>query len=209
MENIDHIFYINLDKRQDRRVEIDAELSKQFSHISGIPEKIERFAGIEAPPKKGIVGCTQSHLEVLKLAKERGYTNVLIFEDDFVFEMSPKEFETGVQAFFDLNIEYDVLMFAYNLEQSADTQYPFLKKALAAATASCYLVNNTMYDPLINMYTNAIPLLDTTMYHWLYANDQIWKQLQPQSNWYCFNPRAGRQRPGYSDNSDTYMDFDH
>ena len=68
---IEHIFYINLDKRTDRKEQFTQEMEK-------MNWKAERFPGYYYEPPKGIVGCTKSHLEVLKLAKEREYANVLI-----------------------------------------------------------------------------------------------------------------------------------
>ena len=75
-EKIDGIFYINLDHRTDRRAEIEGELSR-------FDLKFERFPAIAH--KIGGVGCGTSHLEVIKLAKKRGYKNVVIFEDDIEF----------------------------------------------------------------------------------------------------------------------------
>lgn len=75
--NIDKIIYINLNKRIDRRTDIEKDLN-DFNL------EYERFEAIETPGF-GILGCGQSHLAVLKLAKERGYKNILIFEDDFTF----------------------------------------------------------------------------------------------------------------------------
>ena len=69
-----------MDKREDRRVEIESELANY-----GFTEKSERFRAIETPGF-GILGCGKSHLEVFKLARERKYKNVLIFEDDVYFE---------------------------------------------------------------------------------------------------------------------------
>ena len=57
-----------------------------------------------------------------------------------------------------------------------------------------------MYDNLIDLYENATSLLEKTRQHWLYANDQVWKKLQPNSKWYCFTERLGLQRPGINDN---------
>jgi hypothetical protein len=54
----------------------------------------------------------------------------------------------------------------------------------------------------------AIDLLSKTKMHWLYANDQYWKLLQPQNNWYCFVVRIGKQRPGINDNGHVYVDYD-
>ena len=149
-----------------------------------------------------------SHLYAIKLAKERNYKNVIILEDDFQFTISKEDFENQLQTFFNHNIEYDVCMISYNIQQYEKTSYPFLIKVLEAQTASGYIVHHSFYDKIIQLYSWAIPLLHDTREHWHYANDQCWKRLQPNSNWYSIVPRCGRQRPGYSDNSQNYEDYD-
>lgn len=199
--NIDKIIYINLDHRTDRKDEIEGELEK-FNLL----EKSERYSAI-CVKEQGILGCTMSHLEVFKLAKARQYINVLILEDDFQFLISKEEFEDQLTEFFDSNIEYNVCMISYNLIQSEVTPYPFLLKVKEAQTASGYIVHHTMYDRLIELYEEAVPKLRETQFHWIYANDQIWKRLQPSSDWYCFKNRFGKQRDGYSDNSQKYENY--
>jgi len=200
-ENIDRIIYINLDKRTDRLEQIQSELK-----VFNLEDKAERFSAIYHP--LGIVGCGKSHLSVLKLAKERKYKNVLILEDDFYFVVSKDEFETNLKLFFENVKEYDVCMFSYHANHSKASEYTFLLRLLDGQTASGYLVNQKYYDTLINLYEEAIPLLETTGQHWIYANDQIWKQLQVVDTWYCFKNRLGKQRHGFSDNSQTYMEYD-
>lgn len=198
-QNIDHIFYINLAKRTDRRQEIENELNT-FG-LNG-----ERFNAISHI--QGIVGCGYSHLAVLKLAKERNYKNVLILEDDFEFLVSKEDFEHELTQFFDNKIKYDVCFLAYNLIQSSDDpEYPFLKRVIESQTASAYLVNSCYYDTLIELYELNIPLLEQTGKHWIYANDQIWKSLQKIDIWYLFTKRLGKQRPGYSDNTEKFEDY--
>jgi len=126
--NIDKIIYINLDKRIDRRTDIEKELND-----FGL--EYERFQAIETPGF-GILGCGQSHLAVLKLAKERGYKNILIFEDDFTFLVSKEEFENELNKFFDLNIDYNVCMLSYNINKSEETKHDFLLKSIEIITAS-------------------------------------------------------------------------
>lgn len=201
-KNINKIFYINLDKREDRKEEIETELiTYELIDIS------ERIQAVETPGQ-GILGCTISHLSAIKLAKERNYKNILILEDDFQFTVSKEEFENQLQTFFENQIPYDVCMISYNIRQSAPTEYPFLTKVLEAQTASGYIIHHTFYDKMIELYEWAIPLLKDTKEHWHYANDQCWKRLQPESNWYCLTIRCGRQRPGYSDNSEQFQDHD-
>jgi GR25 family glycosyltransferase involved in LPS biosynthesis len=199
---ITNIFYINLDKRQDRKEEIELELKNY-----GLFDNSERIQAIETPGQ-GILGCTMSHLNAIKLAKERSYENILILEDDFQFTISKEEFENQLQTFFESNIQYDVCMISYNIQQSQPTEYSFLTKVLEAQTASGYIIHHTFYDKMIELYEWAIPLLDQTKAHWVYANDQCWKRLQREANWFSLTSRCGRQRPGYSDNSEQFEDHD-
>jgi len=199
-QHIPKIFYINLDKRTDRREEIEKEL-EQFNLL----DKAERFQAFYTPDQ-GILGCTQSHLAVIKLAKERNYPQVLILEDDFYFVVSKDEFENELNQFFNVNIPFDICMISYHLQQSQPTPYIFIQKVIEGQTASGYIVHNSFYDKIINLYEEAIPLLQQTGEHWNYANDQVWKRLQPNSNWYALTTRCGRQRPGFSDNSGQYQE---
>jgi glycosyl transferase family 25 len=198
-ENIDKIIYINLEKRSDRRKEIEEELNN-----FNLP--FERFEAIETRGF-GILGCGKSHLAVLKLAKERGYKNILILEDDFTFTVSKEKFENKLSHFFSENIDYDVCMISYYLNNYVDSKYDFLYKVLDGQTASGYIVNEKYYDKLIDLYEYAMPLLETTREHWNYANDQIWKKLQPNDNWYSFIEKIGKQRASYSDNSESFQDY--
>ncbi len=199
MDNIEHIFYINLDKRKDRRTEIESELKK-------VELDAERFSAIYYPPPKGIVGCTKSHLSVILLAKERKYKNVLILEDDLVFLKTRKELDAMISMLYEKKPNFDVCLLAYHLHKGeVDKEHPFLIKAEYAATASAYIINEHYYDKLIDLYVDCIPKLDQTMQHWKYANDQAWKVLQAKDNWYCFADRLGRQRDGFSDNANRML----
>lgn len=201
MDHIERIMYINLNRRTDRREEIEQELNSM-----GLMEKSIRFEAIDRPGK-GIVGCIYSHLGCLKYAREQNWKNVLILEDDFTFIVDKETFENRLTEFFDTGISYDVCMLSYVLQQSRPTEYPFLSKVVEAQTASGYIVHQKFYDTLIDLYELFTPILDETMQHWLYANDQIWKKLQPTSEWYCLD-RCGKQCPGYSDNAQCYFDYD-
>ena len=79
-EFIEHVVYINLEHRKDRRENIEKELSIFSS------EKVQRFDAIHEP-KRGHLGCSKSHIEVLKLAIKFGWKNYLVVEDDAVFNL--------------------------------------------------------------------------------------------------------------------------
>jgi glycosyl transferase family 25 len=193
MENL-QIYVINLDHRKDRLEEITKELDNL---------KFKRFPAIKTSP--GMIGCGLSHLAVLKEARELGLKEVLIFEDDFTFSESKEHCWKTVEEFLK-NETYDVVMLAYALNSSKPYK-PGLLKVLDAQTASAYIVNNRFYDTLINLFEEAMPLLQSTRKHWLYANDQVWKKLQPGANWFAFEPRMGYQRKSFSDNTQSVTDY--
>lgn len=233
---IDHIFYINLEKRTDRKEHIENILQKyNLFDIS------ERYIAIETP-HSGIIGCSQSHLNVLKLARERNYNNVLILEDDFEFIVSLRELEIKIQSLFENYPDYDVCMLSHIIQKSCDIpekdecvskiidhdviyqkendndrtlsrkkiqhkRPEFIKKVLDGQTASGYLVNSDFIDVLINLYEWSCPLLLNTNHHWLYANDMVWKGLQPDNKWYFFTPPLGKQIDGYSDNKQCFASY--
>ena len=96
-------------------------------------------------------------------------------------------------------------MISYHIEKGEIcNDYPFLTKVFDAQTASGYIVNKGMYDKLINLYEWSVPLLEENGGHWLYANDIVWKSIQPESNWYCFTERMGIQRGCVNDNTGVY-----
>lgn len=196
---IDKIFYINLDKRTDRRNEIEQELNKME-----LP--YERFPAIHN--SNGIVGCGYSHLAVLKLARDRGYKNVLIFEDDFTFLVEKPELEIYLEKVFNSFNEFDVCFLSYNCNNFEDIPSNiFIKRVTDSQTASGYIVNEKCYSKLISLYEYAIPLLEETGQHWNYANDVCWKSLQKQDMWICFDKKIGKQRPSFSDNSGIFTDY--
>jgi glycosyl transferase family 25 len=195
MEGIDAIVYINLNKREDRR----KEMEEMFSSYGLQAERVE---AIEKKP--GIVGCGYSHLKALKLAQSKKYKNVLILEDDFEFIVPKEELLEEIKKL--KTISYDVVMLSYNIV--ADKPYnTFLRKVIDASTASGYLVHSRFYNNLISLYSKYIPILEKTGKHHMYANDQIWKLLQPTSNWFAFQKRLGKQRPGFSDNTEKFEDY--
>jgi glycosyl transferase family 25 len=197
MDKIEKIVYINLDYRTDRRSEIEGELATMG--LSG-----ERFSAILEKP--GWIGCSRSHLKVLELAKQSGWKNVLILEDDFHFIVDKATFEQELTDFFKLEIPYDVLMLSYNLQEKK----PFndtVCRATNVQTASGYLIHERFYDTLIANWKQALPLLIQTGQHWNYSCDQCWKILQPTSEWFCLNRRIGIQRKGYSDLAERVVDY--
>ena len=182
---IEKVIYINLDKHIEKRYVIENQL-KYFNL------NFKRFPAVNI--LEDGIGCAQSHLAVLKMARDRKYKNVLILEDDILFTVSKEEFNYSISKLFSTIFDFDVCMLAYNLQKAeVYIEYPFLLKNIEAQTASAYLVNHTMYDKLIELYEEANVSLEQTRQHWIYANDQIWKPLQLTHKWYCFTLPLAKQ----------------
>ncbi len=197
---LERVFYINLDHRTDRRSEIESELETM-----GLLSISERFPAIRHETIGG-VGCGRSHIEVLKLAKERGYSQILVLEDDFMLTVDRDVLEKNLTQIADLN--FDVCLLSYNLQNSGESGYTFLKKVVEAQTTSGYIVKCHYYDALIQVFSDAVIGFEQTNYHWIYAIDVAWKVLQARDTWYCFSPRLGKQRPSYSDCGNCVNDSD-
>lgn len=198
-EKIDGIFYINLDHRTDRRAEIEGELNR-------FDLKFERFSAISH--KIGGVGCGTSHLEVIKLAKKRGYKNVVIFEDDIEFIVDKQTFDENMQQLFDSGRNFDVCFMAYNvtLWENIDDS-PNIKRVFSSQTASAYIINSHFFDTLIDLFSYSVNMFARRDEHWLFSIDQSWKQIQPHTDFICFSTRMGKQRAGMSDNTCVFTDY--
>lgn len=197
LRQLDGILFINLDHRADRRASIMHELAL-------MDLEAERFEAVSRPHLPSL-GCAESHLAALKLAKERGWDHTLVLEDDFVFLVDKPALEAQMRRLFDGSLEWDVCMLAYSLQASEGIE-PGVLRVLEAQTASAYVVRRSYLDELIALYEEAVPLLAQTARHWDFANDQVWKRLQRRDRWIAFEPRLGRQAAGYSDNSRSFCD---
>ena len=197
---MDKIIYINLDKRTDRRNQIEQDLAE-----FGLLQNTERFPAIPHP--NGCVGCGYSHLSVLQLAQSNGWKNVLILEDDFHFVVTKKYFDNFIETI--LQQPFDVVMLGYHDENVVEME-PYneiCNRVLESSNACGYLVNSHYYSALIDLFAIYLPMLEKTGQHWNYANDVLWKRLQKLDLWLLANPKIGKQRSGYSDNSNTYVEY--
>lgn len=187
-ENIDKVMYINLDNRTDRKEEIEKELIKNNIVF-------ERFSAIKND--NGALGCSMSHLALIKMAKEKKYKSILIFEDDFEFIINKDEFHQEMDKL--NNTHFDVCLLSYSTTNLYKSDYDFLYKIKDAQTTSGYIVLQHYYDSLISTWEESVKLLKQTGDSSKYTIDQTWKPLQEKDNWVCFKKRIGIQRPGYSD----------
>jgi GR25 family glycosyltransferase involved in LPS biosynthesis len=186
-DNIDCIFYINVDGRTDKQ-----ELMETQLNALGLP--FERFPAIYEPCNG--VGCTKSHLEVHKLAKARGYKNALILEDDFIFNVTKDELESRLERLFHEDTpEFDIC-FLSNTTVSKDEEIlgcDFLRRTIDVYGAEAYIITEKYYDTFIDTYEYAVQQLEATGMHWIYMSDRAWLPLMQNGQWVRFVERFGRQ----------------
>ena len=206
MNHIDKVVYINLQKRQDRRQHIEDLLSKYNIEATRF-EAVEHSSNgsAQSSPLNGLYGCGQSHLAVLKLARDNGWKNVLILEDDILFNKPKEDFEQDIERLFTEGPEFDAFMLDINLQRSESTEQDWLIRVKYAHCAGAYIVQQHYYQKLIDLYEWALPLLLETGAHWIYANDAVWGQLQEVDKWYTFKEQVCRQMSGYSDTKNMHI----
>jgi GR25 family glycosyltransferase involved in LPS biosynthesis len=197
MENIDHVLYINMDNRPDRRQIIESELSR----VGVLPDAATRFPACSYNGCPN-TGCLLSHTNALEMAYNMGYENVLILEDDFVFIDDVKKIREDIGDFFNMvedGFEWDVIMLTTCAAEVSEFTTHKISRISSSGNGAAYLVNRNMMMTLSLLFKQNVDNLYYTKQHWLYQNDILWKLLMPKSKWYMFNHYLGYQKAGYSD----------
>lgn len=170
---IDKIFVINLDRRTDR-------LSKISDALKRLDLPYERFKAIEG----GIKGCAMSHYGVIELAKNRGYKNILVLEDDAIF----------VEDFFDklnkhiIPVNWNMIYLgSSNILKFKNEGEGGIVRIRSCSSAHAIIINESIYDALlaVNDFNGHL--------------DDIYSRIM-EDNWvYTLDPALVIQGHDYSD----------
>jgi GR25 family glycosyltransferase involved in LPS biosynthesis len=207
MNTLDNIVCINLDSREDRW----SECLKEFKNLN-IESLVQRYPAV--PSKIGILGCTMSHVNCIKIAKEKKYKNVLILEDDVVFN-TDIFYDVLIKTFNQLdsnNLKYDMIYLGANLRGHDNKLIDKnLAKIVSAKTTHAYIINSSIYDYIIDAYSK-IDWNDE--YLWNHQNPNrmnidTWyiNNIQKRGNTYGTYPAIADQRPSYSDLTKQHSDY--
>jgi GR25 family glycosyltransferase involved in LPS biosynthesis len=200
MNLLEHVLYINLEERPDRKEHVENE----FKKLGITPE---RFHATRA--KSGAVGCTISHIKALELAKSRDYSQVLICEDDITF-LKPKTFLKNLKKFAECNDgkDFDVLLVSGNNGIPYDQLSDFHIKITNCRTTTGYIVRKHYYDILINNFRTGLQhLIRDSENKREFALDMYWNVLQKSGKWYLLIPVTVVQYPSYSDVENRDVDY--
>jgi glycosyl transferase family 25 len=169
---------INLDRRPERW----QRMKERFAQ-HGITS-VERFAATDGltidipdawPYTAGHYGCLQSHLAVLRLARQNNAANILIFEDDCVFDA---EFGEKFPHFMSqLPDDWHLFFLGGKHFEDPTPVSENIAKAKMTYLAHAYVVNRSIYDVLIELCEQGQRALD-----------DYTAELQKDFNCYCFMP---------------------
>ena len=138
--SIDKVFCISIKQRRDRQIQMEKQmkmLQQSFSFV-----KVEKH-------KDPVRGCLESHKYCIQQAKNKGYKNVLILEDDAIFNM--KLLQTLLSNNIDISVpkDFDMLYLGYTVNDGYKHD-DFLLKILSAQCLHAYIVNEKIYDEVLD-----------------------------------------------------------
>jgi len=195
LTDVNHILYINLESRPDRKEYVLNELNK----IGISDSDTTRFNAIKLASGNGALGCSMSHLKCLEIAKQNNWTHVLICEDDITF-LDPLLFTKQLNQFLKKNKKWDVVLLAGNNMLPYNPVDHTCIQVMHCLTTTGYIVQNHYFDTLIQNYKDGIVhLMKNPTEKKKYAIDKYWIQLQEKDNWFLITPLSVTQREDYSD----------
>lgn len=202
-EFFDAVYCINMAGRPERRKESAAEFEKhgiQVSFVEAIDGKT-----LNLPPKNssdglplrpGDIGCCLSHAKVAMLAKEAGFGNYCVFEDDIILKTDFTDlFSTFIRQ---VPGDWDLLY----LGGSHNGGKKFVTENIVVGekvfTTHAMGIRNTMYDSLIDVWQRKDEKIDIAL-----------DCLKSRFKFYAFDPWLAGQRPSWSDILDKFTDYKH
>lgn len=210
----DKIFFINLDRREDRLNSCIDQFNKY-----GLTSNVERFSAINLTYSNGSndkllarAGCTLSHFEICKIAKKENLQNYLVLEDDFEFCLDKENvYKILNQAIKELPNNWDMLYIGGNLTN----EYGFnpiekytdgLFKLNACHTTHAMALNSCFYDSFLDDCPTEESIID-----WCFNNEIIDVFLSKKilHKYKCFITKEliALQSSGFSDIEKNSFDY--
>lgn len=182
-ENSYYAFVINLEKRSDRL----ANIQKNFKEA---PFQLVRFNAVVAyPPQQG---CARSFVNLVRMAKEKNLSTVLLFEDDNIPEPNCFKNWSIIKNYLDKNMDkWEIfngglhglsgIQNVISLENGIS-----LIKSNGGYMNNWIYINSSAYDKILDWEQKGKPLID------------LWFSGGSFNYWCCY-PLLGVQENGFSD----------
>lgn len=191
---LQHCYFINLDRRTDRLQWMQEQLP-----LVGLP--VQRFPATAM--ENGAIGCSLSHLKLVRRAIEEQWDHLLVLEDDVEFT-NPKRFQKQLAKFLRKHPlsghSWDVLLLAGNVIPPVTAVDDTCVRFRFCQTTTAYLVNGHYLPTLEQNFKDGVRHLmqhpDNPRH---FAIDKYWFQLQERDRWLLLQPLTVTQRHDYSD----------
>lgn len=200
------VYYINLDSRPDRDLQLTQDLKRM--RLGWSLERVDAVYNIN-----GAIGCGRSHVKALDAflndkTNTDGYA--VIMEDDFMFTRTPDYVETAINQ--SLAFDPNIVCFGYRLLDH--TSYTWVSENLLELnrvfTTSCYMVKRSFVPVLKRCFQGACDGMCRGLPIHESAIDVKWIDLQgPGKRFYGVFPKFGCQRASYSDIEKRHCDYRH
>lgn len=138
----DRIYCISLENREDRRQAAAASFSKV-----GLSGKVE-FVLVKPHPSNIEQGMYESHMTCLRKGLEAGAQNIVVFEDDVIFDRFNAEHFRQCVNFLKDNSRWKVLLLGALIRSSRKTHNPFIQKVRYQSLAHAYALNRPYAETL-------------------------------------------------------------
>ncbi len=210
----DAIFCINLDSRPDRW----NKCLEQFK-IFGIDDKVQRFSAIKILDENnqsnkflGRCGCSLSHFEICKIAKNKSYKNYLVLEDDFEFNFNLEiTFDLLNKAISEMPNNWDMFYMGANLTDQYGT-FPIenfsenLFKLKSCHTTHAMAFNSRFYDSFLENSPNINSIFEWTINHEI-IDVFLSKNFLNKINCFINKEMIINQSAGFSDIENNSYDY--
>jgi len=191
----DHIYCINLDKRTDRWEDCVKQFKKHNLNV-------ERFSAIDGNTIKntttlmpGEYGILSTHIELIKDAKNKGYKNILILEDDVEFIDNLNEYFSLFKG--QIPDDWVMLYLSGNHVGGCLQVSENIFKIFHSYAIHSFAIKSELFDLIINglpKYKKAV--------------DVFYAELQSLFPSYVIRPHLAWQRESFSDIQGGIMNYD-
>lgn len=202
MKQIDHCYYLNLDKREDRNRHTLKLVLPFFNFKEGF---FTRYPAIDTSMQSTLslrsVGCAQSHLNIYKDAIEKGYKTIIVLEDDFIPVIETGELLSRWNYFTERYPDFNLCQLSYNDVTKGEPidSSGLVLKSNNVQTTSAYVIRLSFCEKIVPKIQASIDSLKNGEDPNLHAIDQTWKSFQSIENkWYLLK-RCGVQANDFSD----------
>lgn len=195
-EYFDQIYCINLETRPDRLAQFKENYgplgTSQITIVKAINGKEIDLGDWEHSP--GALGCRLSHLNIYKEALNKGYSQILILEDDVVISTAFRDKFTKLINY--VNDDWDMIYFGghhYLKPDAFGSEFIKLKNTLSTHAIA---INGRSLEKIIHKIE-----IDK---RWL---DSVIADLHPDMKVYGFKKAVAWQRDGFSDIAETQISY--